>query len=157
LEDLGAALALVDLGLGHPVANADELAVNILHASLNGVSDRFLDLLLDETGREGLQRLVQEIVLRVPDRELERVDLDDDVLHFEVERDIAHVRLHLAKGEREFVVLFVLKSIVGAEFQVVLGFRRDIVRKEVSSREREVLHDQVERIIGVLDSIYPRV
>jgi hypothetical protein len=32
-----------------------------------------------------------------------------------------------------------------------LGFHRDIVQEEVSSSEREILYDQVERIIGILD------
>jgi hypothetical protein len=38
-------------------------------------------LLLDQTGGERLECLVEEVVLRVADRELQRVDLDGDILN----------------------------------------------------------------------------
>jgi hypothetical protein len=42
-----------------------------------------LDLLLDERGSEGLNGLLQEVVLQVADGEIESGDFDDNVLDLE--------------------------------------------------------------------------
>lgn len=62
---------LLGLGLSHTVTDANELSVDIFETSSNAVLDRLLDLLLDKTRSERFKSLVQEVVLRVPDRELE--------------------------------------------------------------------------------------
>jgi len=77
LEDLHLArgltiFALLGPGLSHSVANSDQLSINIFQASSDTILDRLPYLLLNETRGEWLQSLVQEIVLRIPDRELER-------------------------------------------------------------------------------------
>lgn len=67
--------AFLGLSLGHTVTNANKLPVNILETRSDAVLDGLLYLLLDETSGKWLQSLVQEIVLRISDRELERGDL----------------------------------------------------------------------------------
>jgi len=47
LERLHARRIVGNLGFGHPIAYTDELAINVLHASGNRISDSLLNLLLD--------------------------------------------------------------------------------------------------------------
>jgi len=61
----------------------DKLSVNILEPSPDRVLDSFRDLLLDETSGERSERLVEQVVLRVANGELKRVDFDGDVLDVE--------------------------------------------------------------------------
>lgn len=49
------------------ITNSDELLVEVLEAGRNSVLDSLGDLLLHETGGEGLERLVQQVVLRLAD------------------------------------------------------------------------------------------
>ena len=79
------------LRLAHALADADELSIKVFEASRDGALQSLLNLLLDETGRERLERLVQHVVLRVADRELEGVDLHVHVL------DLEHRRLILVR------------------------------------------------------------
>jgi len=74
---------LAFLGLRHPVSDRDKLPVDIFHTRCDSAGDRFLDLPLYETGGKRSESLVQEVVFRVTDRELERVNFDMDVLHLE--------------------------------------------------------------------------
>ena len=76
----------------------------------------------------------------------------DTMLHPEVKRDIPHISLHLAKGESEFMVMLVLDSRIWREFEVVMRFDTDDVGEEVASGQREILDDEIERIIGVFDA-----
>ena len=185
--------ALLGLGLSHTVTNADKLSVGIFETSSDAVLDRLLDLLLDETCSERFESLVQEIVLRAPDRELERSDLganrfnlehrcmvlgrgheldvhgdtftaEDEIckarvpefreagLFPEVEGDIAKVRLDLAERELDLVFSLVVDDTVGRESEIVPGRYGDDVREQVLAREGEVLDDEVEGIVGVLNT-----
>lgn len=62
-ESAGRALVGVVAGLGVTITDGDELFVDVLETSLDGVLDGLGDLLLDETGSEGLEGLVEKIVL----------------------------------------------------------------------------------------------
>ena len=42
--------------------------------------------------------------------------------------------------------------VVRAELHVVMGLDGDDVREEVATLKREVLNDEVERVVGVLDT-----
>jgi hypothetical protein len=83
LQDLGARSIVVGLSLGHTIANLDELSIDVFEASPDRVLDGLWDLLLDEPSGERAEGLVEQVVLRVADGELERVDLDGDVLDVE--------------------------------------------------------------------------
>ena len=85
-------------------------------------------------------------------REPRVAELRDTGLLAEVESDIAHVRLHLAERESEFVVVLVLDRRIWRELDEVVGLERDDVREQVAAREREVLDDEVERVVRVLDA-----
>ena len=76
MKRLRPALVLVLLRLLHPVAHRDELPIDVLEARADRVLDRLLHLPLYEARRERPERLVEQVVLAVPDAELERVDLD---------------------------------------------------------------------------------
>lgn len=103
-ESAGRALVGVVAGLGITITDGDELFVDVLETSLDGVLDGLGDLLLDETGSEGLEGLVEKIVLGLNNKlsistttqklderlntyvangELERVDFDVNVLDLE--------------------------------------------------------------------------
>ena len=83
LQHLSSGYTLSGLGLVHAIANSDELSVDVLETGPQRLFDRLLDLLLDETSSERTEGLVQEVVLRIADGELERVNLDVDIVHFE--------------------------------------------------------------------------
>lgn len=83
LEYLGPALALVDLSFLHTVTNTDKLSIDVLETSLDSTFDCLLQLLLDKTCREWAEGFVEQVVLRVPNAELEGVDLDVHVLNSE--------------------------------------------------------------------------
>ena len=80
------------LGLSHAVTNANKLSINIFEPSSDAILDRLLDLSLDETRGERFQSLVQEIMLRVPDGELERSDLGVDGFNLEYRRRVLRRR-----------------------------------------------------------------
>jgi len=86
LQHLSSGYTLSGLGLVHAIANSDELSVDVLETGPQCLFDRLLDLLLDETSSERTEGLVQEVVLRVADGELERINLDVDVVHLEDRR-----------------------------------------------------------------------
>lgn len=86
MQDFGARFALGGLRGIHAVSDADKLSVDVLHTCGNGILDCLLNLLLDEAGDERLERLVEEVVLRVSNGELESVNFDVDVLDFEDRR-----------------------------------------------------------------------
>ena len=71
--------------------NTDKLSVGVLHKCGNRTLDRFLGLLLDETGSERLEGFVEKFVVQVANREFEGVDFDDEVLDLKTE-DISHSR-----------------------------------------------------------------
>lgn len=71
------------LCLTHAVPHGHERAVHVLEEGPNPVADRLFDLPLDQTGGEGPERLVQEVVLRLPDSKLERVDFYVDAVDLE--------------------------------------------------------------------------
>lgn len=70
LKDVSTALALSLLCVLHPVADADELSVDVLERGDDTVLDGLADLLLDEASSEGAEGLVEEVVLGVADGEL---------------------------------------------------------------------------------------
>ena len=88
LQNLRARLVFGSLGLVHPVANTNELPVDIFETRGDRVCDGLLELFLHETSREWAQGLVQDVVLRVANRELEGSNLDIDVLHLENARAV---------------------------------------------------------------------
>ena len=100
LQNLRPRLVLRRLRFGHPVAHANELSVNVLKTSRNGIGDGLLQLLLDETSGERTQRLVQQIVLRVTDGELQRSDLHVNILDLEHAGPIL-VRRHNVRRDGE--------------------------------------------------------
>lgn len=59
-----------------------KLSMNVLEP---GADASLLDLLLNEPGGERLERLIQEVVLRVADAKFERVDLEDGDLSWPAE------------------------------------------------------------------------
>ncbi len=75
--------ALASLHLLRALTHTNELSVNVLKASPDRVAQRLLDLLLHEPVQKRAERLVQNVVLRVADRPLERVDVHVDVLDLE--------------------------------------------------------------------------
>lgn len=83
LEGLGAVGVWTSGGFVHTVAHADELSVDVFHAGGDSVFDGLLDLTLDETGSKRFKSLVEGVVLRVADGELEGVQLHVDILHLE--------------------------------------------------------------------------
>ena len=62
------------------------MSIHVFETGPYAVFDSLLDLLLDETGGKRLESLVQEIVLRIPDRELERSDLGVNGFNLEYRR-----------------------------------------------------------------------
>ena len=193
LQGLSTVLVLARLCLVHSVPNPHELPVNVLQRCAHGIRDRSLQLLLDQPRGEWPERLVQQIVFRVTDSELERVDLDLHVLDpeharlvfpggrdvgsdrqavptkqniretgvgqlghtlllAEVECDVLHIRLNLPERERELVVLLVADGIVWRELDVIVRLHRDDIGEEIHARQREVLDDDVKRVVCVLDA-----
>ena len=67
----------------HPLPNTDKLSINILQPSRQRVFQCLLDLPLHEARREGFEGLVQKVMLRVPNGELECVDFYVDRLDSE--------------------------------------------------------------------------
>lgn len=82
-EDISAALAFRSFGDLHSVANSDELTIDVLKPSGQSRLDRLFDLLLDQSGGQRTKRLVKEIVVRIPNGELEVADFDMDTLDLE--------------------------------------------------------------------------
>ena len=78
--------------------------------------------------------------------------LGDAGLLAEVERDVLHVRLDLAERERELVVVLVADRVVRRELDEVVGLHRDDVWEQVRTGQREVLDDNVEGVVGVLNT-----
>jgi hypothetical protein len=70
----------------------------------------------------------------------------------EVEGDVTDIRLNLTEGEVEFVLSVIVDDVVRRKFEVVPGRHLDDIGEQVLAREREVLDDEVERIVGVLDA-----
>lgn len=83
LEDLPAARAVGRFGTFHAIANGHELTIDVFHSGSNGIPDNLLNLPLDEASSERLESLVQEVMFRVTDRELQTVDFDDNFLDLE--------------------------------------------------------------------------
>jgi hypothetical protein len=81
-------LAFGGLGLSHTITDADKLSIDVLETSPQRVLDGLLDLPLNETSGERFEGLVEEIMLRVADGELERVNLDVNVVNSEDGRAI---------------------------------------------------------------------
>lgn len=71
------------LRLFHPVSDCNQLAVQVLESRMDAICNRFLNLSLDEAGGQRHQGLVQQIMLRVANAELEGVDLDLHALNLE--------------------------------------------------------------------------
>ena len=88
LQRLRPASILALVRLAHAVAHANKLTIDIFHTSSDRVRDSLLNLPLYEARRERAQSFVKRVMLRVADRELERVNLDMDVLYFENRRAI---------------------------------------------------------------------
>lgn len=82
-QNINLPFILTPLRTVHPLSNANKLSINVLQPSRQRVLQRLLDLPLHEARREGLEGLVQKVMLRVPNGELERVDFDVDRLDFE--------------------------------------------------------------------------
>ena len=70
----------------------------------------------------------------------------------EVECDFTHIRLHLGECDGKFMVMFVGNGLVRAELHIVVGFDGDDVREEIAALERQVLDDEIKRIVGILDT-----
>ena len=51
----------------HPIPNGDQLAIDVLQACDQRIPNGLFNLLLDQTCRQGLDSLVQEIVLGIAD------------------------------------------------------------------------------------------
>lgn len=83
MQDLSSALTLSNLRGGHTITDRDRLSIEVLQTDGDIVLHGHLDLLLDEAGGERADKLVENIVLRVTDGELESVNLDIDVLDLE--------------------------------------------------------------------------
>lgn len=78
------ALALVALlRRAHTVPHDNEFAVDVREPGLQGIPERFLDLLFDELGGERSDGLVKDVVVPVVDGELERINLDTDIVDLE--------------------------------------------------------------------------
>lgn len=58
----------------------------------------------------------------------------------------------MPKRERELVVVLILDGVVRRELHEVVGLNGYDVGEEVAALEREVLDDEVERVIGVFDA-----
>ena len=69
-----------------------------------------------------------------------------------VERDVPHVSLHLLQRQADAVMVVVGDGVVRRELDKVVGLELDDVGEEVAALEGEVLHDEVERVVGVLDA-----
>ena len=190
---LDTVFTFLGLGLSHTVTNTDQLSVDVFEASSDAILDSLLDLLLDETSGERFQGFVQEIVLRVSDREFEGGDLGVDRFNLEhrsmvlgrryeldrhvdtlttedevgearvteprktsllpeVEGDVVKIRLDLAEAELDLMFGLVVDNTVRREFEVVLGGHGYDVGEQVLAREGEVFDDEVESIVGVLDT-----
>ena len=85
-------------------------------------------------------------------RDTRVAQLREAALLAEVERDVAHVRLNVAERKRELVVVLVLDGVVRRELDEVVRLHGDDVGEDVAALEREVLDDEVELIVGVLDT-----
>ena len=83
LQDINLPFSLTPLRTVHPLPNTHKLSINILQTSRQRVLQCLLDLPLHKARREGFEGLVQEVMLRVPNGELERVDFDVDRLDSE--------------------------------------------------------------------------
>ena len=79
-------------------------------------------------------------------------ELGEPVLLLEVERDVLHVSLDLGERDREVMVTLVGDGVVRRELEEVVGLERDDVGEEVLALEGEVLDDEVEHVIGILDT-----
>jgi len=88
-ESFGTALALRHLGLGHAITNSNKLSIDVFKSSPQRVSDRLLDLFLDQRSSKWAKGLVQKIVFRVANGEFKRPNLDVDVLDAENRRVVA--------------------------------------------------------------------
>ena len=64
----------------HTVTDGYKLSIDVFQARGDGTCKGLLDLLLDEASSERLKCIVKEVVLGVPDGELECVDLHMDAL-----------------------------------------------------------------------------
>ncbi len=77
------ALVIRILSAAHPVPHGHKGAIYVLEKSPDPIADCFFDLPFDQAGGEGSERLVQEVVLRFPDSELECVHFHVDALDLE--------------------------------------------------------------------------
>jgi hypothetical protein len=80
LEFVSSSSLVGPLGLVHSVSDLGDLVVNVLESGSEGTVDTGLDGLSDGRGSDGLDELVQQVVVRVSDGELQGVDVDIDVL-----------------------------------------------------------------------------
>lgn len=71
------------LGILHSVSDFSELFIQTLEGSSQSGVDSSLDGVLDDTGGSGLDELVEKVVVRVSDRELQGVNVDINVLDTE--------------------------------------------------------------------------
>lgn len=58
LKYLPATLPIGRFGTCHAIANTHELPVDVFHSRGDGISDNFLNLLLDKASRKRLERLI---------------------------------------------------------------------------------------------------
>lgn len=70
----------------------------------------------------------------------------------EEEGYVAHVRLHLSECERKFVMMLVSDIAVRAELEVVVSDQSDNIREKIATLKRKVLKNEVQCIIGILDT-----
>lgn len=80
LEFVSSSSLVGPLGLVHSVSDLGDLVVDVLESGSEGTVDTGLDGLSDGRGGDGLDELVQQVVVRVSNGELQGVNVDVDVL-----------------------------------------------------------------------------
>lgn len=78
LEGLSSGSLVRLLGVINSVSDLDELVIEVTDGSSDSIVDGGLDSLLDDTSSNALDELVEQVVLRVSDREGQGVDLSVD-------------------------------------------------------------------------------
>jgi hypothetical protein len=74
LESLSSGSLVRLLGVIDSVSDLDELVIEVTDGGSDSIVDSGLDSLLDDTGSDALDKLVEQVVLRVSDREGQGVD-----------------------------------------------------------------------------------
>jgi len=80
LQSLSPGGLIAPLGLVQTVADLDQLVIQVADGLADGTVDGGLDSTLDDTGGSGLDELVEQVVVRVGDRELQSTNVGLDGL-----------------------------------------------------------------------------